>query len=416
MSRTGGRNYAESVARGFYSRPSQGLTGKYDNVRVYWEDYVTRSALAPAIGTLTREAEAAGRGVRVLDLGCGAGEGLELIGRIHHPGPSLGDTLEVVLPYGRIEVYHGVDLSPSMVEQGRANWADLPQARFSLGDLREGLGGAAADGPYDLAFSSYGSLSHLLAPEALLACLARAAAVLRPGGFLVLDLLGRLSPEWPGAAEAGADPVRTYSMSYIYPPGERSRVDIDRFPCRFWTGEEVREVARELAGRLGKPVEVVSLIDRSILVGRHVDTREFGCTLPPLRGLACRLLEHHIRTRLGELRIPAEARPQPGPAASFLAGMIEAWNQLVGFTEVRLAGERPGLVAMPGWSEFPPTLQHALMTMDRIVDSVAWIEVGDVRANVIEPQLAFVLRRLERSLQQGMGCGHGLHAVLRLAP
>jgi hypothetical protein len=35
---------------------------------------------------------------------------------------------------------------------------------------------------------------------------------------------------------------------------------------------------------------------------------------------------------------------------------------------------------------------------------------------VVEPQLAYVLQRLEYSLQKGLGCGHGLLAVLRIGP
>ena len=50
----------------------------------------------------------------------------------------------------------------------------------------------------------------------------------------------------------------------------------------------------------------------------------------------------------------------------------------------------------------------------RIIDGVAWIDVGDVRANVIETQLAYVLRRMQHQLQEGRGCGHGLVAILQI--
>ena len=59
-------------------------------------------------------------------------------------------------------------------------------------------------------------------------------------------------------------------------------------------------------------------------------------------------------------------------------------------------------------------MRLAAVTLDRIVDSVAWMDVGDVRANIIEPQLAHVLRRMQHRLQDGRGCGHGLIAVLRV--
>jgi hypothetical protein len=87
---------------------------------------------------------------------------------------------------------------------------------------------------------------------------------------------------------------------------------------------------------------------------------------------------------------------------------------VIDFARVRLSGSRIDLVEMSGWRDFPPALQMALVTLDRIVDSVAWMDVGDVRANIIEPQLAHVLRRMQHRLQDGRGCGHGLIAVLRV--
>ena len=79
---------------------------------------------------------------------------------------------------------------------------------------------------------------------------------------------------------------------------------------------------------------------------------------------------------------------------------------------MRLAGTRIDLVEMNGWREFPAPLQMALVTLDRVIDSVAWMDAGDVRANFIEPQLAYVLQRMLYHLQEGLGCGHGLVAVL----
>jgi len=91
-----------------------------------------------------------------------------------------------------------------------------------------------------------------------------------------------------------------------------------------------------------------------------------------------------------------------------------SWNCVIDFTMERLRGQRIDLVELDGWREFPSALQVALMTMDRVIDSVAWIDLGDVRANIVEPQLAYTLRRLEHTLQPGSGCGHGLIAVLRV--
>jgi hypothetical protein len=54
------------------------------------------------------------------------------------------------------------------------------------------------------------------------------------------------------------------------------------------------------------------------------------------------------------------------------------------------------------------------MTVDRVINDTGWMWSGDPRANVIEPQLGYALRSLEASLQQGLGCGHGLLAILKI--
>jgi hypothetical protein len=94
--------------------------------------------------------------------------------------------------------------------------------------------------------------------------------------------------------------------------------------------------------------------------------------------------------------------------------MAGCWNVLIDFTIERLRGARFNLVELAGWRAYPPALQMALVTLDRVIDSVAWIDVGDVRANIIEPQFAYVLRRMQHQLQEGRGCGHGLVAVLQV--
>ena len=38
----------------------------------------------------------------------------------------------------------------------------------------------------------------------------------------------------------------------------------------------------------------------------------------------------------------------------------------------------------------------------------------DPRANIIEPELGYALRHLEMTMQQGMGNGHGLIAIMRV--
>jgi SAM-dependent methyltransferase len=415
LNETGLFTYSDTVARGHYDRPVGGLSGKYDNVRICWEDRITRLVVRPCLSEADRIARRRGRKIRVLDLGCGAGQGYELLTRVDERGLNVDDAPRFVLPPEQIGLFLGIDLSPAMVEQGRRNYAGVPAVRFEQADLREGLAAVASEPPFDVYTSSYGSLSHLDGPG-LTVCLRDIVRHAAPGSLAILDLLGRYSPEWPGYWRGPADAASMlpYSMSYLYEDSERQSGDIERFPVRFWTGDEIRELCREITAGTGVRVEPAALVDRSILVGRHVDTREFGCRLPRLRSLVNRLYEQNVRTPLDELLIDTRLASPNEAVTRFFRILTHGWNTVVEFTIARLASRRLDLVALEGWSEFPRPVQHALMTMDRVVESASIIDVGDTRANIVEPQLAYVLQRLEHSLQEGLGCGHGLVAVLRV--
>ncbi len=409
------KTYSDTVARGFYGKHVGGLFGKHDNVRTYWEDQLTRLILRPYVSRIASRCRSANRGVRVLDLGCGAGQGYELLTRINEKDLNMEDELRFVLSSKEIGLFLGVDISDAMVEQGRQNYAGVPSVAFEQADLSEGLGALKSEQPFDIYFSSYGPLSHL-DTASMTRCLGDIMHHARPGALIVLDLMGRYSPEWPlyWSAANGADQMLPYSMSYMYEEEERHNGEVEQFPLRFWTGDEVRELCHELTAQNGVRVKPLDLLDRSIFVGRHIDTREYGCNLPPLRSMVNHLYELNVRTRLEQLRVDYHPLNGQGELDRFFAQLALCWNTIVDFTLERLQGTRIDLVALDGWRDFPPQLQTALMTIDRVIDSVAWIDLGDVRANVLEPQLAYVLRRLEFTLQSGRGCGHSLVALLQV--
>ncbi|NIO09784.1 MAG: methyltransferase domain-containing protein [Deltaproteobacteria bacterium] len=411
----GHKTYSDTVARGYYGKHVGGLFGKHDNVRTYWEDQLTRLILRPHVARVAAKCRNAGRGVRVLDLGCGAGQGYELLTRINEKDLSMEDELRFVLPSKEIGLFFGVDISDAMVEQGRQNYSGMPNVIFEPADLSEGLGELKSQAPFDIYFSSYGPLSHL-DTDSLKVCLGDILHHAHPGALVVLDLMGRYSPEWPlyWSSDDRPNKMLPYSMSYMYEEEERHSGEVEQFPIRFWTGDEVRELCRELTAHNGVAVRPLDLMDRSIFVGRHIDTREYGCPLPPLRSMVNHLYELNVRTKLEHLRVDYQPLNGHRDLDRFFAELALCWNTIVDFTLERLQGNRIDLVDLDGWRNFPPQLQTALMTMDRVIDSVSWIDLGDIRANVLEPQLAYVLRRLEFTLQRGQGCGHSLVAVLQV--
>ena len=60
---------------------------------------------------------------------------------------------------------------------------------------------------------------------------------------------------------------------------------------------------------------------------------------------------------------------------------------------------------------YQPVVQQAIRKIRYAVQLAPEFQIDDPRANLIEPQLAFLLRDLEWNLQQGLGAAHSILAV-----
>lgn len=409
------KTYSQAVGRGDYDLYIGSLLGKYDNVRVYWEDQLTRLSLRPFLARQVAEKQRQDQKLRIVDLGCGSGQGYEVLTKIDKRDLDLSLHHDRVLPEEEIELYLGLDLSPAMVEKGAELFADKSNMRFKQADLCEGLAAIQDEAPFDIYFSSYGSLSHLDAPD-LEALLNDIYTHGRDGSTVVLDLLGRHSIEWPKywSAWTEAEKFAPYSMSYLNTEFGMDE-EIEFFPMRYWSGAEVDEMVARLRAEKNADFQILRTVDRSIMVGRHVDTQEYNTQVPPMRRMVNRLHEDYMRTDLYDLVLdepPFPTHPDP-EVAHFLETMVQSWNTVTRFTEQRLRN-KAALVELDEWETFPAPLQFAIMTMDRVVNNVSWMWNGDPRANIIEPQLGYALRRLEFDLQRGVGCGHGFLVILQI--
>lgn len=415
---TAENSYTEAVNKGDYDLYVGNLSGKYDNVRIYWEDQLTRLFIRPFLSELVTHKEKLGEKIRIIDLGSGTGQGYELLTKIDKRYLDLGLHHQRVLPENEVELYLGLDLFEAMVAKGNEIYEDKPQVQFMQGDLREGLAAVKKEEqPFDLYFSAYGSLSHL-DTNYLKRLLTDICDHSRNGSLVALDLLGRYSIEWPNhwTIENEADKFCDYSMSYLYPGyGWEQEQDIEHFPLRFWTGAEVEALVDELRARTGVGITILKKFDRSAMVGRHVDTRQYNPRLRPIRRTVNSLHEDYLRTDLDELLLSKTMFPPPphSQMAAFLDELITGWNILVQYCQKRLK-KNSSLVELKGWSDFSAPLQFALMTIDRVINDTEWMWSGDPRANIIEPQLGYALRNLESDLQRGLGCGHGLLVMLKI--
>ena len=403
--------YDLAVKAGFYESTPAGLFGKKDNVRRIWEDMTIKLRLRPYLEDII----ASGRRLRVVDLGSGAGEGFELL--THVPARiegSSGQGPEFVLSKDDIDSYVGLDLSRAMVAQGRRNYHGRSNVRFEIADLNAELP-IADEAPFDVYFSSYGSFSHL-SKSGLTDAVSRCVRHARSGSIVVLDLLGRRSLEWPRYWALSADEFLPYNMAYLTPPERRDPERIQWFRNSFWTGADVHDAVRDAAGATGRAVAVEHMSDRSIFVGRHIETGLFGGRLQRLRHQVNRLLDHGYRGRIDELHVDRTAVdelcgefPQVCRRLGDYAG---EWNAVVDLLEELMTGDKARVSALIRCAD--PGLAEDLVMLKWLAANAHRFPVADFWASIMGPQVAIVLRSREMALPEGIGCGHGLFAVLRV--
>ncbi|MEM7727579.1 MAG: class I SAM-dependent methyltransferase [Cyanobacteria bacterium P01_A01_bin.45] len=407
-------NYAKAVEVGAYEGYSLGRFGKQDYVRGYWEDRYTRRVLSSFMQRLVEHKKNLNQGIRVMDLGCGAGEGLSILTTLLAGLPTLDAPIKKILDHSDINFYKGVDISPAMIAKARALHKNHSQAEFVVADLNEGLPINSGDIPYDIYFSSYGSLSHL-DNNAFKNLLQNICQHTSSSTIFVADLLGRYSYEWPCYWEDSNNTstgMQNYSMSYIYPPDIRPLRDIEIFPIRYWGAQELDKIVNEITQSFGIQVEKHILCDRSILVGRHMDTQEYNSQAPSLRAVINSLYESNTRTDLNALIFKYEPHPSFPSLNSFFQNLQNSWNTIVCET-IEALNQWKSIQLMEASTPIShqPYIQQCIRTIHHLIISAQNLHFDDPVANLIEPQLAYLLRDLEWNFQQGYGASHSLLAI-----
>ncbi len=407
--------YSQAVASGQYAREG-GLRKKYDNVRVYWEDEVTRAFLVRHLEPLVRRRTEEGRGIRILDLGCGSGDGFEFVVGMDRGAAGLSEVDTRLIGDGDLEQYRGIELNRDLLAQNLERWGDDPRMACSWGDFSKGLPVEAGEPPFDLYLASYGTLSHLTEDQTV-GLLCDIVEQAEDGALLVADWLGRYAYEWQELwdADLSEEQWMDYVISYIYPADQRKDADLASLDLRLLAREETDRVFRHVKEQTGVRLHAKEIFDRSIFVGRHMDTADYNSHLTPLRQAVNALFERNIRTDLESLLMDYHPHREVTGPNGFFSRFQYAWNALVGHAIALCEGDDgSGSVRAerrPTDPEIPQSLKVAMANLEAVVGHVGSLDMGDSRANVIEPQLAYGLRGLEMSLQEGKGNGHGLVAV-----
>jgi len=328
--------------------------------------------------------------------------------------PGIYEYITATITPDMLREYVGLDINEDLLKQAEEYYGHLPKIRFVQGDLSDGLPSSITDQePFDIYFTSYGTYSHLNEQQnvKLIADICRHAP---KDALLVGDWLGRYSYEWQDLWHHPADQeyFMDYRISYIYPEDQRDRVDVASFPLRLMARDEVMRMIHQASKESDTEIEPLKFFDRSILIGRHMDTGDYNKNIPKIREAVNSLFEGYLRTDLESLLVDYVPLPGFDHLNNFFEMFFMSCNALVQYTISLLseydsdAGELR--VAPEVLPYYPDPLKEAMHTMRRVIEGVGWVRWGDVRANVIEPHLGYSLRKLEIDLQPGTGVGHGL--------
>lgn len=411
--------YTQAAGTGKYDK-STGLFGKYDNVRRFWEDQVTWYFIRQPLNELVEDKRRRLERLRILDIGCGSGDGYDLITGVTTKDPGLYDHITSAITPDMLREYVGMDINDELLKQAEEYYGGDPKINFVQGDLSAGLPEVITeDGPFDIYSTTYGTLSHF-GEEQTVDIVADVCKHAPERAIFIGDWLGRYSYEWQDLWHHPVDEeyFMDYRITYIYPEEERDSVEVESFPLRLMTQQEIMRIIKAASEKSGIEIRPLTFFDRSILIGRHMDTGDYNANCPKLRAPINSLFEGYERTDLESLLIDHVPRRGFDGQNKFFDDFFMACNALVKFTIELLSAydssEKELTSVPPIYEHYPEQLKKAMDGMKRIVESMGWCKWGDVRANVIEPQLGYTLRQLEMKMQPGTGFGHSLVGVFEI--
>jgi SAM-dependent methyltransferase len=410
--------YNEAINTGQYKK-EVGLIRKYDNVRIYWEDEITRAFLRPYLDKLIVKKEEDLERLRILDLGCGGGDGFELLKGIRRKDNNLTTQEIHAINQEDLGLYLGLDNNAELVGQAREIHSENPKLEFLKGDFLELSRILNGYESFDLFFSSYGTMSHC-SDDQFVELMRQIMEVCGDYAIVVCDWLGRHAYAWQDIWKNDYTESQhiDYRISYIYPDEVRGDLELEAFPLRLISSEEVLRLIDRVASSGKKKVNLLKMADRSIFVSRHMDTRDYNKRCQPIRRRVNSLHEDFMRTPLEQLIIDYYPKPGFPMINSYLEKLQQCWNTLVKYAMFLLDTydcERERFREDRKISgDYPQSLAKGMREMKRVIQGTGWIQTGDVRANIIEPQLGYALRQLEIEMQQGLGVGHGLIAILEI--
>lgn len=414
--------YSEAVKSGLYAKKS-GLIGKYDNVRRYWEDEISRHFMYPYLKQLLERCQSRMRRLRIMDLGCGSADGLEMLTGIRDRESDLEEVEVNLLSSETLGFYRGIELNEDLILQAKEIYGGNPKITFKSADFTKGLPIEKNEEPYDLYFSSYGASSHHNEDETMIRLLSDIAKQTKHYSIIVCDWLGRYSYEWQSfwTNDLSKNQNIDYVVSYIYDKKEREqrRDELQHLYLRLMSRQETETIIAKASKRAGIQIKPLIYYDRSIFTGRHMDTAEYNLHAQPIRDAVNSLHEENMRTDFSTLLIDSVPKAGFDFINNYFEHLQVCWNTLIRYVtnliaiydeQTRQFSEKtPDIPA-----SYPQALREMMERMKLVVEGVGWLGLGLPRENIIEPQLGYALRFLMMKLQKGQGCAHGFGAIFEV--
>lgn len=400
--------YNEALESGQYQKPS-GLLGKYDNVRRFWEDEQLGLYLRPYLEQLVTRKKEHSQKLRILDLGCGSGDGFEMLASINDSKSLISEHGTKVINSNIIGFYKGIDINEGLLRQARSIYGNRQNMVFVQSDFNDY--DFSSEEAYDLYLANYGTLSHNTDQQTI-ELLYNIAKHSKDGAIIMIDWLGRFSYEWQTlwTNDFERNQWMDYIISYIHSQDVQKEQQLTSFPLRIVGRKEVMHIYRQVRRKTGGDIALRKLADRSSFVGRHIDTAQYNPHCQALRCVVNSLFEPNLCTNLDDLFIHYVPRDGFPEVNAYHQRFADCWNYLITCTKAVLESSKlPETLA-----EMPLSLRKSLAIMKGIVRATARMKVGNPRASLVEPQLGYCLRELEMALQKGLGCGHGLVAIFEI--